>query len=197
MEFRTHPPRGEPVSSGLDASAKSHILSFGPMGMRDDVSRSVLGAVQTVLAEVIDGPASDAAFLLNRGDAGLLRSLDNLSAAEASALAPEGRASIAAHVDHLCYGLELLIRWNKGEEPFRDANFSASWRRSTVSEAEWAALKGRLRASTRDWLEATKTPRAVSQQALTELIASAAHLAYHLGAIRQIGPATRGPAARD
>ena len=38
-----------------------------------------------------------------------------------------------------------------------------------------------------------KTPREVADVELTGLVASVAHLAYHLGAIRQIHKSIRGP----
>ena len=65
--------------------------------------------------------------MLNPGDEGLLRSLEKLSAADASALTPTG-SSIAAHVDHVRYGLSLMNRWSQGENPFESADWSASWR---------------------------------------------------------------------
>ena len=43
-----------------------------------------------LLSELLDGPASDASWVLNPGDAGLLASLDRLSAAQASAIPPSG-----------------------------------------------------------------------------------------------------------
>lgn len=86
-----------------------------------------------LLNELADGPAPQAAFVLNPGDRGLLRSLDTLSAAEASATAG-GESSIAAHVDHLRYGFQLMNRWSKGESPFADADYSASWRRTVVTD---------------------------------------------------------------
>jgi hypothetical protein len=46
------------------------------------------------------------------------------AAEEASAVPSGGGASIAAHVDHLRYGLELLNRWTRGEKPFADADHS-------------------------------------------------------------------------
>ena len=64
----------------------------------------------TLLRELLYGPPKEFAFVLNPGDAGLLASLDKLSAEQASAR-PDGRSSIAAHVDHLHYGLSLLNRW--------------------------------------------------------------------------------------
>ena len=95
-----------------------------------------------LFAELIDGPAPDAAYMLNGGDAGLLRSLDRLSAAAASAAPPGGGAPIAAHVDHVCYGLELMNRWSQGEaDPWSGADWTASWRRTTVNEEEWSELR--------------------------------------------------------
>jgi hypothetical protein len=76
-----------------------------------------------------------------------------LSAVEASTVPPTGGPSIAAHVDHLHYGFELLNRWSQGENPFADANDSASWTRVTVTEAGWKELRKRFRAEARTWQE--------------------------------------------
>jgi hypothetical protein len=147
-----------------------------------------------LLSELLNGPSADA-YMLNRGDVGLLGSLDKLSAADASARA--GGASIAAHVDHLRYGLGLMNRWSAGEHPFETADWGASWQRTTVSAPEWEALKTELAVEARRWLTAVDAPREVSGADLTAIIGSIAHLAYHLGAIRQMHPATRGPAEQD
>ena len=153
--------------------------------------------VSTLLNEVLSGPAPAAAYFLNPGDAGLIKSLDRLSAAQASARAPGGGASIAAHVDHLRYGLELLNRWSRGEDPFADADFAASWRQPAVSEEEWARLRGKLRQEARAWLKEVGEPRERSGAELTGALGGIVHLAYHLGAIRQIDRTARGPAAND
>lgn len=156
------------------------------------------GALSDLLAEVVDGAKEGEAWLLNGGDPGLLRSLERLSADAASAPAPAGGASVAAHADHLRYGLSLLNRWARGEEnPFADADWSASWRRGTVSDGEWAALRDALRREAGDWREAVRRPRELGRFELTGMLASVAHLAYHLGAIRQIDRAAQGPPARD
>jgi hypothetical protein len=153
--------------------------------------------VSTLLGELLDGSATEAAWILNPEDPGLLRSLDQLSAVAASSAVPGDGSSIAAHVDHLRYGLELLNRWSHGENPFADANYGASWRRLDVSDREWAALRDQLRAEAHRWLEATRQPRDLSDVELTAVLSSVAHVAYHVGAIRQIDRSTRGPAARD
>jgi hypothetical protein len=63
-----------------------------------------------LFAELVDGPPQrGGAFMLNSGDAGL-KSLDRLSAADASQSA-NGGATVAAHVQHVRYGLSLMNRW--------------------------------------------------------------------------------------
>ncbi|HEV8346997.1 MAG TPA: hypothetical protein VGQ16_10505 [Vicinamibacterales bacterium] len=162
-----------------------------------DSAAALHRALSALLRELVDGSAPKAAWILNPGDFGLLRSLDTLSARAASAVSPATGSSIAAHVDHLRYGLELMNRWARGENPFADADYSASWRRLTVTESEWTTLRDRLRGEAQNWIEVVQRPRALDDVELTGVIASIAHLAYHLGAIRQIDPSTRGPLARD
>lgn len=151
----------------------------------------------TLLRELLFGPPKEFAFVLNPGDAGLLASLDKLSAAQASAR-PEGRSSIAAHVDHLAYGLSLTNQWARGEEdPFSKADYAASWTRQTVNDEEWAARREKLRAEAEAWLEAVGTPRQWDAVTLNGTFGSIVHLAYHIGAIRQVDAATHGPRATD
>jgi hypothetical protein len=145
----------------------------------------------TLFSELVNG-ASGEAYMLNGGDEGLLRSLDKLSAKDASVLTPTG-SSIAAHVDHLRYGLSLMNRWKAGENPFANADWSASWKQTTVSEDEWKARRTALRSEATRWLDALRTPREVQEMELNGIIGSIAHLAYHLGAIRQINQLARGP----
>lgn len=151
------------------------------------------GALAGLLGELVDG-APEFGFVLNGGDPGLLGSLDRLSA-EAASAAHGGGAPIAAHAEHLRYALSLMNRWAAGENPFADADWTASWQTTAVSEDEWARLRASLADEARRWREALGTPREVMDVELNGMIASIAHLAYHLGAIRQIDRAARGPAA--
>ncbi len=135
-------------------------------------------------------------FVLNQGDLGLFASLDRLSASAASAT--HGGPSIAAHVDHLRYGLSLLNRWADGvPPPWPDMDWTVSWRRTVVSDVEWQALRDELRREANRWAEALSTPRELSDVEAGWLAGSVSHLAYHLGAIRQIDRASRGPTAED
>jgi hypothetical protein len=153
----------------------------------------------TLFGELVDGSPDPEArtYMLNRGDAGLMASLDRLSAAAASAVRGDG-PSIAAHVDHLRYGLSLLNAWAKGTPvSWQDMDWTVSWRKRVVSEAEWSTLRDELRREAAAWAHVLGTPREVSDVEAGWIAGSVAHLAYHFGAIRQIDRATRGPTAED
>ena len=153
-------------------------------------------SIAQLLSELVEGPPKGDAYMLNPGDPGLLRSLERMSAAAASQAPPNGAAPIAAHVDHVCYGIELLNRWYAGEaDPWSDADWTASWRRAHVSDAEWAALRNRLRESVSRLRLALQQPRDLSAIELKTVIGAVAHLAYHFGSIRQIDRSLRGPSA--
>jgi len=159
-------------------------------------TRDLGNTLPTLFAELVDGASKSEAYMLNRGDAGLLRSLDKLSATVASATTPNG-STISAHVDHLRYGLSLMNRWSAGENPFDDADWSASWRRTRVSAAQWKQLRDDLAKEAHRWLENLRNPCEIDESELNSVVGSIAHLAYHVGAIRQIDLSARGPSAND
>lgn len=152
----------------------------------------LFSSIETLLHELTYGAAPTGGFVLNRGDAGLLASLDQLTAADASVSA-YGGATIAAHVAHVTYGLSLMNRWAAGENPFASADWSAAWRIGVVSDPEWARLRSELRAEVDRQREALATPRELAPIELNGVIAEVAHVAYHMGAIRQIHAGARGP----
>src|SRR3954467_12667770 len=132
-------------------------------------TRDLTETLATLFGELVDGPGMTAAYMLNRGDSGLLASLDKLTAGDASAHVPGG-ASIAAHVDHLRYGLSLMNRWSGGENPFGGADWRASWRRTSVSAAEWQELRIELRNEAHRWLDVLRQPRDVSDVELNGIV---------------------------
>ena len=151
-------------------------------------------AVSRLFSELIGGTRGDgSAFILNTGDIGLLRSLDKLSPAEASASTNQG-ATIAAHAQHLRYGLSLMNAWAKdGGDPFADAKWDAAWQVAAVEGPAWDEIRNGLHEETQQWLETLQSPREITGIELAGMIGSVAHLAYHLGAIRQISKTLRGP----
>ena len=147
-----------------------------------------------LFSELVDGvPGKGNAFILNTGDAGLLKSLDKLSAADASRSVNDG-ATIAAHAQHLRYGLSLMNRWaEEGGNPFANAKWDEAWKTSEVDAAEWQEIRSGLRDEAHRWLKVLNSPRDVAEVELSGMIGSIAHLGYHLGAIRQINKDARGP----
>jgi hypothetical protein len=146
-----------------------------------------------LFAELAEGVTEHSGFVLNSGDIGLLRSLASLSAEDASR-STNGGATIAAHAQHVRYGLSLMNRWAaQGGNPFADARWDEAWTISAVGDREWAGIREGLAEEARRWLGVLRAPREVADVELTGMLASVAHLAYHLGAIRQIHAAVRGP----
>src|SRR5687767_4549504 len=157
-------------------------------------TNDVRSTLSRLFSELVDGAGGQAgAFVLNSGDEGLLRSLDKLSAAQASGSVNDG-ATIAAHAQHLRYGLSLMNRWAaEGGNPFADAQWDAAWRTSGVDAAGWTEIRNGLRDETQRWLAVLSSAREVTDVELAGMLASIVHLGYHLGAIRQISKQTRGP----
>jgi hypothetical protein len=154
-----------------------------------------LASVLTRLFSELTGGATHpkGAFMLNSGDIGLIRSLDKIEAADASHSVNDG-ATIAAHAQHLRYGLSLMNRWaTEGGNPFADAKWDEAWTISDVDSNRWDEIRSGLQKEIQRWQQALTTPRDVSKVELSGMIGSIAHLAYHLGAIRQINKTARGP----
>jgi hypothetical protein len=151
-------------------------------------------ALGTLFRELVDGTRAPAGpFVLNSGDVGLLRSLDKLSAADASSAVNDG-ATIAAHAQHLSYGLSLMNRWaTDGGNPFADAKWDEAWEISVVDSAQWEQIRRGLREQSYRWVQVLESPRQLADVEVNGMIGSIAHLAYHLGAIRQINKSARGP----
>ena len=144
-------------------------------------------ALSTLLIEIFDGPPAAEAFILNPKDPGLLRQMESISAEAASKRPMPGQTTIAAHVDHVLYGLSLLNRWMAGEpNPWASADWNASWKRTTVTDAQWKDLCNRLRQATVEWKQGVERKADWDPIAACGALSSCAHTAYHLGAIRQI-----------
>ena len=157
-------------------------------------TKDISESLTTLFAELVNGAAAGGgAFILNSGDAGLLRSLDRLSAGDAST-SVHGGATIAAHAQHIRYGLSLMNRWAaEGGDPFSDAKWDEAWKTSRVDDGQWAEIRKGLIDETQRWLQVLDAPRQVTSLELSGVVGSIAHLAYHFGAIRQIATGARGP----
>jgi hypothetical protein len=148
--------------------------------------------LSTLLSELIDGASPSGGYVLNPGDPGLLASLDRLTSADASR-SSSGGATIAAHVAHVTFGISLMNQWADGANPFDSADWQAAWRTTSVDDAEWAELRKGLRDELARWRPVVQQRRELDTTGHLGMAASVVHLAYHLGAIRQIAAGARGP----
>jgi hypothetical protein len=161
-----------------------------------DSNRVFQQSLFNLLVELFDGPPGPEAFVLNPDDPGLLRQLAGVDAQTASTRPMPGLTTIAAHVDHVHYGFTLLNRWAAGEpNPWATADWNASWRRDRVTDDEWRTLRDKLAQAAADWKQTVNTRDNWDAMSASGTIASAAHTAYHLGAIRQILAAHGRPPA--
>ncbi len=144
-------------------------------------------ALSNMLTEIFDGPPGTEAYLLNPGDPGLLRQLDTIDASAASKQPIPGKPPIAAHVDHVHFGLSILNRWAAGEaNPWAGADWNASWRRTTITQDQWRALRDGLRDESANWRKVVATRPSWDDMGAAAALSTAAHTAYHVGAIRQL-----------
>jgi hypothetical protein len=145
---------------------------------------SINDAVEQVLAvlrEAFEGAQQWSYFTDHGADAGLLGTLDKLSAADASR--PAGGTTVAAHAHHTAFGLEAVAAWVRGDRTPSD--WPQSWRVSAVGDAAWARLRQELRTNYDELRRAIQEYAATSVEALGGAVGAVAHVAYHLGAIKQ------------
>jgi hypothetical protein len=116
-------------------------------------------------------------------DSGIDSTLRSLTAEQASR-SLDGHPSIAAHVRHMSFHLRVVSEWVQGVRVSRD--WKGSFEPQQVTAEEWARLEEELEASRTEFLRAM---RALPPETFVKEgsgMGAIAHLAYHLGAIRQL-----------
>jgi hypothetical protein len=135
-----------------------------------------------VLREASEGPAQAWSYFTdNDPEAGILGTIGSRTAREASAVI--GGTSIAAHVHHAVFALEASTAWIKGDRSSRD--WKESWKIGAVEESSWRELRDRLVRAYEELRSAIAQYGMASEEAAGGAIGAVAHVAYHLGAIRQ------------
>ena len=151
-------------------------------------SEGATGQLLAILKETIEGPGEHGSFFIDK-NTGLLQTLETLGLNKLglgrvfASVAPD-RPSIAAHVKHTSFHLHAISAWPRGDHSRRD------WPSSFVlpghDAATWAALLEELKFEYTDFQSVIREFATESDEALGGAIGGIVHIAYHLGAIRQL-----------
>lgn len=149
------------------------------------MSNVLFREIEELMRETFEGgrPGEGTRYLDH--DSGILNTLRGLSAAQASR--PNGNhPSVAAHVRHMMFHLKVAYEWIGGDHSKRD--WKGSFLPQTVTPEEWSGLLTQIVETKAEYL---RVLQALSQDRLIPeggAMGVIAHLAYHLGAIRQLLP---------
>jgi hypothetical protein len=144
---------------------------------------AILAQLTELLRETFEGglPGQGTQYL-DHGS-GIAKTFSQLTAEQASRRL-DGRPSIAAHARHMNFHLRATTEWIQGDRRQRD--WSGSFEPQTVTAEEWPKLLANLEASRAELLRVLGAlpPERFAEEGAG--IGVLAHLAYHLGAIRQV-----------
>jgi len=141
--------------------------------------------------EILEGmPDGEPTWVTSGGrEGGLHGTIADLTAEQASR--DVAGSSIAAHTEHLRWAIDLANAYFRGHEPSSD--WSESWAVKTVDAAAWRRLQREVKRAGDELLEnVTAQHRWLAPDMVNGALASYAHAAYHLGAIRQLKKLVRG-----
>ena len=143
-------------------------------------------AMTQLFNEAFEGrPAGQSHTWFVEGTEGIFDVLDAVDSTRASKRATLGSSTIYAHLNHARYALWLSNSYIRGEAPASD--WEGSWAKQECSDEEWAQLGQELRKEFMDIVAFFETkPQWPEQDWLLGAMALLPHMAYHLGAVRQL-----------
>lgn len=145
-------------------------------------SEKIMGQLLAVLHEGFEGPTTPWSYFTDaREDAGLTGTLKPLCASDASRSV--AGQSIVAHVHHVAFGMHAAADWIRGNHTPKE--WKESWSVLAVDDQEWDKVKDALREAYDDLRQALAFHSSDSVHSFGGAVGSIAHVAYHLGAIRQ------------
>ena len=139
--------------------------------------------IASLLEETFSNPQG---YYLDRHSGGLMGTLENITAVQASSCVKPGATSIAGHVFHSNFYLSKVVVQSLRGQNVGKLDWDQSWVLKTVTELEWNELKQALRETCQTVLELVKARETWDDESMTDAMVGLAHTAYHVGAIRQM-----------
>jgi len=147
------------------------------------MAEKLIDQVEELIRETFEGARPGEGTQYLDRDSGIVPTVRKLSAEEASQQR-EGRPSIASHLRHMEFHLRVSHEWIAGDHSRRD--WKASFLPHKVTPAEWQALVEQIQQTRHDFIRVLRSLPADRLVAEGAGMGAIAHLAYHLGAIRQL-----------
>jgi hypothetical protein len=149
-------------------------------GILDILKEAVEGGTPGQGTAFLDGTGADGS-----GNHGLIATLATLTAAQASR--DVNGATVAGHARHTAFHMEVIVRYERDGDrgPF---DWQGSFQPAQADGAEWAEVQARVRKAYEELVAFARTQADLpaSGDATGGLTGGVAHVAYHLGAIRQL-----------
>lgn len=151
----------------------------------------IISSLLELLDELYVGSEGKQTWVIDQDPGhGVSRAIEQIEALQASMPIVEGGSTIAAHTEHLRWSIQLALEYFDGKMPSPD--WSESWRIHKVNDQEWQKLQQDLLKSYKDLRIAVAERKDWSNQQFRQgTLALLPHVAYHLGAIKQLIIATR------
>jgi|KBSSwiStaDraftv2_1062776.scaffolds.fasta_scaffold692160_2 hypothetical protein len=147
------------------------------------IASEVFESTLTLLRETFEGAQGASTYYVdNAPGSGFFGTLERLDAGTASKPISRSGATIAGHVHHAGFHLDMTSAWIRGDRADRD--WSESWSVKAVDEAEWRRLRETLHRQYEELVRAVESEPAAIGEALPTTMGAIAHAAYHLGAVR-------------
>jgi hypothetical protein len=119
------------------------------------------------------------------GTEAILPTLKEISAAQASQKPNPGLASIGAHTRHLVYMLTWGNACHGGERP--EGDWNSTWSRDEFSAEEWDSMRAEVETRYRNYFAWFRDNTDWTHElGVISPLSMLPHVAYHLGAIRQL-----------
>lgn len=151
--------------------------------MSDISTTNLVKQLKTLLREGVERPQKNWSYFTDPDSKGFLGTIENLSSAAASKTSGPNDNTIAAHAWHLSFALRATSDWIQGDHSTKD--WEESWRVQKVNNTEWKKIQLKLRQEYENFARVIETVDLSNEEVLSGVIGAIAHVAYHLGAIRQ------------
>ena len=140
---------------------------------------------RSVLLDLLDETFDNVHGIFLDKDTSLFRTLETVSAQEASIPVGGKCASLAAQVTHVIFYLDVLERYVVHHDTSR-VDWGEIWRTvEKITPEEWDALKVKLEATYLRIQKLFRENEIWNEDSMGGALAVVAHSAYHLGEIRQ------------